>query len=213
VQLGTQSIPQTLAPLLDRVPEHVPRELWRKAVADTQVMLTHLVRAGTLSQEQMELLREKLEQQAWAATPETAVPTLIEIWTYIESRAKPLLRDTQYPQLLTPALAARPLHDKKPPSVDAPIWRAAVNQLFELLTRVAASGQLSSGKLDALSAKILKRASRADRQTSAHTLAAIWSEAGAYLQESAVPPRVDLRESGESAHPGQAAPSSRNGCP
>jgi hypothetical protein len=201
VRSGTESIPQVLTPLMDQVPAHVPSELWHKAVADTQVMLVHLVRSGALSREQMEVLRIELDQQARAASRETAILVLIQIWTNIETKAKPILAGTQYPQLLAPALAARDLLAKRPTAVGIPAWRAAVNRLFELLTRLAGSGQLSPRKLDALSEKILEEASRTDPERSAQTLSAIWSEASSYLSTDCIPPQPELPQPGESAHP------------
>jgi hypothetical protein len=191
VQFGAHVLPRALDPLLRKVPPHVAPEQWAQTVVQTQSMLVRLARSGALSQGQIEALRQELERQTQAATQETAIPILIQIWTNVETRAKPILAGFSYPPLLVLALAARPLWEKAPQEVTLATWHHAVDEVYTLLTRLAASGQLTPKELESLSREVLEQASLADPRNSRRALAAIWSRAASHLPNDRMPPRPE----------------------
>jgi hypothetical protein len=192
VQFGAEAIPTAIHSLSEKTPPHIAPELWTQAVVDTQAMLTRLVRSGALSQGQIEALRRELEHQAQEARPETAIPIVVDIWSKVEGRAKPIVAGLHYPSLLIPALAVRPLWGKKPAGVELDAWHLAIEQVYVLLARLAASGQLAPEKQESLSRWIFEKASQADSEKACKTLLEIWSEAASHLPNDCIPPRPEL---------------------
>jgi hypothetical protein len=88
---GAQEVAIAIDPLAGVVPPDVPRDAWRRAVADAHAMLVALTASNLLDVDQMRALRAQVEARVSGARAETARHDLAALWDDLARRAGPIL--------------------------------------------------------------------------------------------------------------------------
>jgi hypothetical protein len=100
---GARRVATAIDPLAGLVPPDVPRDDWRRAVADAHAMLVTLTASNLLDLDQMRDLRAELDARVARTRPETALAELAALWDDLNDRAGPTLIDRHpRPKLLPP---------------------------------------------------------------------------------------------------------------
>jgi hypothetical protein len=191
IQFGLEQVPPAIEPLREKSPPRVSAQHWSQAMDETRAMLEALVRSGTLGRRQIEELRSELAARASEADRNRSAGALVRIWCDMEARARPILVGIRYPAPLVPALALCPLEGKKPANVERATWRAALDETYQLLVQLQASGQVSSGDLQTLGAAFSREAAEARPDTAHAVLSRIWTRAAGQVRED-VPERPEI---------------------
>jgi hypothetical protein len=88
---GAGQVATAIDALSGVVPPDVPRDAWRRAVADTHAMLVTLTASNMLDLDQMRSLRDEIATRVARTRPETARDGLAALWDDLADRAGPIL--------------------------------------------------------------------------------------------------------------------------
>ena len=129
-EYGRASVAAAVGPMAGIEPPGVPREEWRKAVADTRRMLAEVTGSGLLDRAGMDELRAEVEAQVSRARPESAVGVLARIWFDRATEAGPVVdRVPRRAAFLDDATDLAPLAGVVPAGEDPAAWRRAVAEV------------------------------------------------------------------------------------
>ena len=159
-EYGRTTVAAAVDPLAGIEPPGVPREEWRRAVADTRGMLAEVTAAGLLDRPGMDALRTDVAARVAdaQARPESAVGVLARIWHDRATQAGPVVgRAPRRAAFLEGATALAPLAGVVPEGEDPDAWRREVADAQAVMIERAARGRLDPKRLDDLRAGLAGR--------------------------------------------------------
>jgi len=157
-EYGRTRVAMAVDPLAGIEPPGVPREEWRRGVADTRGMLAGVTAAGLLDRAGMDALRADVAARVAGARPESAVAVLARIWHDRATQAGPVVgRAPRRAAFLAEATALAPLAGVVPEGEDPGAWRRAVADTQARMIELAARRRLDPGRSEALRAGLAGR--------------------------------------------------------
>jgi hypothetical protein len=101
IAFGKSQVAPIVADLAGLEPPGIDREDWRRAVADTEAMLTEVVGTGRMDDSRLQSLRSDLRRRVAQAhqSPESAPEILTGIWDEM-ARVSPFRSGTERPELI-----------------------------------------------------------------------------------------------------------------
>jgi hypothetical protein len=192
VSYASVALAPTVDPLSQVIPPNVDPATWAETIAETHAMLDRLAGSGVLDMDQIQTIRADLNQRVAHARPDTAIRDLVEIWSGLDAKARPIV-GSLYPDLLRLAMATNPLSHIRPEEIEPSDWHDALIDTQTMLVAATASGELRGSRLDDLAKAITLRLSEARPDMALRELTLIWDDLSASVPAVVSPiPRPEI---------------------